>query len=322
MKVSIIISNYNYARYLKAAVDSALAQTHQNIEIIVVDDGSTDNSSEVIAQLTMQYPDKINAIFQVNQGQGAAFNTGFAAATGEIIAFLDADDVWGPNKLERVLTEFRRPEIVGVMHSLESIDASGDKIDSDVANKMRLGEDLAQVVLNTGNAWCYPPTSGLTYRRSALSKVFPIDGVKWRLWADGCLIYCTAFLGKIKTLNENLAYYRIHGANNHVNTQKVFAYEENSLLGIEMTNQYINEFLESIGYSQRVNLSHNLQYRRVRYYSRGVFNFREAWEISLLILGWQFYTRSERVYYLTRFLMKNAKFILRPSANIEKVFAD
>ncbi len=322
MKVSIIISNYNYARYLKAAVDSVLAQTHQNIEIIIVDDGSTDNSREVIAQLTMQYPDKINAIFQVNQGQGAAFNTGFAVATGEIIAFLDADDVWGQNKLERVLTEFRRPEIVGVMHPLESIDASGNKIDSDVAKNLRLGEDLAQVVLNTGNAWSFPPTSALTYRRSALSKVFPIDGVKWRLWADGCLIYCTAFLGKIKTLNENLAYYRIHGANNHMNTVKVFAYEENALLGIEITNLYINEFLESIGYPQRVNLSRNLQYRRVRYYLRGVFNFREACSISRLILGWQFYTWSERVYYLARFLMKNANFIMRPTGNIQKVFAD
>jgi glycosyltransferase involved in cell wall biosynthesis len=322
MKVSVIISNYNYARYLKAAIDSVLAQTHQNIEIIIVDDGSTDNSREVITQLTTQYPDKINAIFQVNLGQGAAFNTGFAAATGEIIAFLDADDVWAPKKLEQVLIEFRRPEIVGVMHPLESIDANGNKIDSDVATKMRLGEDLAKVVLNTGNAWNFPPTSGLTYRRSTLSKVFPLDGVKWRLWADGCIIYCTAFLGKIKTLNENLAYYRIHGANNHMNSDKVFAYEENALMGIEMTNQYINKFLESIDYPQRVDLSRNLQYRRVRYYSQRVFNLREAWGISRLILGWQFYTWSERVYYLARFLMKNAKFLLRPSASIEKQFAD
>jgi glycosyltransferase involved in cell wall biosynthesis len=322
MKVSIIISNYNYARYLKAAVDSVLAQTYQNIEIIIVDDGSTDNSSEVISQLTKQYPDKINPIFQVNQGQGVAFNTGFAAATGEIIAFLDADDVWRHNKLERVLTEFRRTEIVGVMHSLESIDALGNKIDSDVAKKLWLSEDLGQVVLNTGNGWSFPPTSGLTYRRSALEKVFPLDGVKWRLCADGCLIYCTAFLGKIKTLNDHLAYYRIHGANNHTSIEKVFAYEENALLGIEMTNLYINEFLESIGYPQRVNLSSNLQYRRVRYYCGGVFNFQEACSISRLILGWQFYTWSERVYYLARFWIKNAKIILRPLVNIEKVFAD
>jgi glycosyltransferase involved in cell wall biosynthesis len=322
MKVSIIISNYNYARYLKAAVDSVVTQTHKNIEIIIVDDGSTDNSSEVIAQLTIEYPDKINAIFQANQGQGVAFNTGFAAATGEIIAFLDADDVWADNKLERILKEFRTPEIVGVMHSLESIDASGNRIDSDVAKKLGLSEDLAQVVLNTGNAWSFPPTSGLAYRRSTLLNVFPIDGNKWRLWADGCLIYCTAFLGKIKTLNENLAYYRIHGANNHMNSEKTSAYEGSVLLGIEMTNLYINQFLASINYPQRVKLSRNLQYRRVRYYMHGVFNFREAWEISLLILGWQFYTRWERVYYLVRFLMKNAKFILHPATNIEKVFAD
>ena len=93
MKVSIIISNYNYARYLNAAIESAIAQSYQNFEIIVVDDGSKDNSQEVILELQKKYPNKIKAIFQENQGQGGAFNTAFQASSGEIIAFLDADDV-------------------------------------------------------------------------------------------------------------------------------------------------------------------------------------------------------------------------------------
>jgi glycosyltransferase involved in cell wall biosynthesis len=322
MKISIIISNYNYARYLTDAINSVLNQTYQNFEIIIVDDGSKDNSREVISQLQQQHPDRIKAIFQVNQGQGGAFNTGFAAATGEIIAFLDADDIWLPNKLERVIEEFKRPEIVGVMHSLDTIDSSGKKLESNIANKYHLEEDLAKVVLNTGNAWGYPPTSGLTYRRSTLEKVFPIDTRKWRLWADGCVIYSTAFLGKIKTINESLAGYRIHGANNHISMEIKVGSEETALAGIEMTNEYINQFLEKINYPQRVDISRNLQYQRSQYYLQDVWNFQQAKKISSLILGWEFYTWSEKLYYFARFAMKNVKFLLRSRDNSEKVLVD
>ena len=69
MKFSIIISNYNYARYLNAAIESVIAQSYQNFEIIVVDDGSKDNSREVVLKLQEKYPNKIKAIFQENQGQ-------------------------------------------------------------------------------------------------------------------------------------------------------------------------------------------------------------------------------------------------------------
>ncbi|BAZ41161.1 glycosyltransferase [Calothrix sp. NIES-4101] len=325
MKISVIISNYNYARYLTDAIDSVLNQSYQNFEIIIVDDGSKDNSHEVISKFQEQYPDRIKAIFQANQGQGEAFNTGFATASGEIIAFLDADDIWLPNKLERVVEEFKRPEIVGVMHPLDTIDASGNKLESDSANIYHLGEDLAKVIINTGNAWGYPPTSGLTYRRSILEKVFPIDSVKWRLWADGCIIYTTAFLGKIKTIDEPLAGYRIHGANNHINVETNSVCEESALSGIEMTNEYINQFLEKINYPRRVDISRNLQYQRNKYYLKGVWNFQQAWKISRLILGWEFYTWSERLYYFARFVMKNTQFILRSGnsgKNPKKVFAD
>ncbi len=317
MKVSVIISNYNYARYLSAAIDSVLAQTYRDIEIIVVDDGSTDNSREAIAQLQQKSPDKIKAIFQANQGQGGAFNTGFEAASGEVIAFLDADDVWKPNKLQRVVEAFNSPDVVGIMHQLDTIDADGNIL-NDSNKGPRLSENLAQVILDTGNAWCFPPTSGLAYRHSALKKLFPIDAVKWRIWADGCIIYCTAFLGKIKTLNEELGSYRIHGANNHISRETATSEQETkSQAGIEMTNQYINDFLERIGYPKRVDLSRNLQYRRTKYYRRGKWDITEVLAISRLILGWRFYSLSERVYYLARFLMKSGQFLIRPTFDTE-----
>jgi len=92
--VSTVIPVYNGARYLAAAIDSVLAQTYRPLEIIVVDDGSTDNSAEI----ARSYPD-VRCIYQSNQGHGQAKNTGLATARGEFIAFLDADDLWTPDKL-------------------------------------------------------------------------------------------------------------------------------------------------------------------------------------------------------------------------------
>ncbi|MCF4968179.1 glycosyltransferase family 2 protein [Nostoc sp. CMAA1605] len=318
MKVSVIISNYNYARYLPKTVDSVLAQTYSNIEIIIVDDGSKDDSRDVITKLQAKAPNQIKTIFQPNQGQGGAFNAGFQAASGDIIAFLDADDIWKPEKVQRIVEIFNTSDVVGVMHHLDIIDADDKYVNNASTQGPKLSEDLAKVVLNTGNAWCFPPTSGLSYRREALAKVFPIDPIKWRIWADGCIIYCTAFLGKIKTLHENLGSYRIHGANNHIG-QGVATKEQEAKAqaGIEQTNRYINEFLERINYPTRVDLSRNLQYRRTKYYQQGKWNSREVWAISRLILGWSFYSWQERVYYLARFLSKSGKFLARPAVNTE-----
>ncbi len=93
--VSVIIPVYNCERFLAEAIESVLAQTYRPLEIIVVDDGSTDQS----ANTARSYKD-IQYIYQPNQGIAVARNTGLAAAQGEFIAFIDADDVWLPNKLE------------------------------------------------------------------------------------------------------------------------------------------------------------------------------------------------------------------------------
>jgi glycosyltransferase involved in cell wall biosynthesis len=321
MKVSVIISNYNYARYLPTAIDSVLTQTYPNFEIILVDDGSKDNSREVIAQLEQTAPDKIKAIYQPNQGQGAAFNTGFAAASGDVIAFLDADDVWQPQKLQRIVEEFNRSDVIGVMHLLNNIDGNGNVVNGGSTVGQLLDDNLAQVIVDTGNAWCFPPTSGLAYRRKALEKIFPIDCSKWRLCADGCLIYCTAFLGKVKTLNEVLGSYRIHGANHYINHSTNKSEEAQALAGIEMTNRYINEFLEQIGHPYRVNLSRNLQYRRTNYYRHGKWNTKEVIAISNLILGWRFYSLWERIYYLMRFWMKSIRLLAHPDVSVNETAA-
>ena len=100
MLVSIIINNYNYARYIAAAIDSALAQTWHPLEVIVVDDGSTDDSWAVIER----YGERVRALRQPNGGQGAAYNAGFEASRGEWVLFLDSDDLLDVGALARMLS--------------------------------------------------------------------------------------------------------------------------------------------------------------------------------------------------------------------------
>src|SRR3954462_14555576 len=116
--VSIIINNYNYAPYLAAAIDSAVAQDYRNSEIIVVDDGSTDRSRGIIAS----YGSRLTAIYKQNGGQASALNAGFAASRGEIIIFLDADDLLLPNALNRFVEDFRDKAILNVHWAMWIID--------------------------------------------------------------------------------------------------------------------------------------------------------------------------------------------------------
>lgn len=107
-RVSCIVPVYNGARFLGEGLDSILAQTHRDLEIIVVDDGSTDGSGDV----ARGFGDPVTVVRQDNAGPAAARNRGVAEATGDFVAFLDADDLWVETKLERQLARFQaRPEL-------------------------------------------------------------------------------------------------------------------------------------------------------------------------------------------------------------------
>lgn len=104
-KVSIIIPIYNTEKYLKACLDSVLSQTYENLEIILIDDGSTDNSGKIIDDYAKK-DHRIKVIHQKNRGQSAARNEGLKKATGNYISFIDADDKITPNFIEKLLAVF------------------------------------------------------------------------------------------------------------------------------------------------------------------------------------------------------------------------
>ncbi len=120
---SIILNNYNYGRFLRDAIDSAVNQTYANIEIIVVDDGSTHNSAEIIAD----YANLVIPVIKENGGQASAFNAGFQVSRGQVVVFLDSDDALLPTAMENAVKLFHQAEVVKVHWPLWRIDAVGKK---------------------------------------------------------------------------------------------------------------------------------------------------------------------------------------------------
>ena len=114
-RVSIIIPVYNYERYLSEAIESVLAQTYSHIEIIVVDDGSTDGSAEVAGH----YTNSVQYVYQPNAGLAAALNKGITMSSGGFLSFLDADDIWTPKKLEHQMRAMDDPGVDMVFGQIE-----------------------------------------------------------------------------------------------------------------------------------------------------------------------------------------------------------
>lgn len=143
-KVSVVIPSYNSERVVSKTVESALNQTFTDIEIIVVDDGSTDNTCQVLAP----FKEHIHYIYQENRKHSGARNTGIRAATGDYLAFLDSDDIWLPEKIEKQVAVLDAdPQIVLVCCPAKFIDLDGQP----VISRGRDGDDNPDHDLKTGN---------------------------------------------------------------------------------------------------------------------------------------------------------------------------
>lgn len=206
--VSIIINNYNYDRFLAEAIDSALNQTYPHTEVIVVDDGSTDNSRQTIAE----YSDRIITILQPNGKQASAFNSGFANSKGEIIIFLDSDDYLFPNAVEKIVTAWQ-PNFSKVHYRLAVVDAERKSLSYTFPQgdaPLSKG-DVEKTLLELGS-YIRVPTSGNALSRHALEPLFPIAN-EFKLTADDYLSVLVPFAGEVGAIEEPLGAYRIHGSN-------------------------------------------------------------------------------------------------------------
>lgn len=216
--VSVIINNHNYGHFVETAIDSALDQTYRSIEVIVVDDGSVDDSRDVIAG----YGSRITAVLKENAGQASALNVGFAASRGDVICFLDADDVWFPCKVEQVVkTLSAQPRAAWIRHKLEIADEHLHPIGQHIPTFRGSNSIPPDPYLYLEQAVTVS-TSALGLRRSIGARVFPIPETEpsqheskqtEKLLYDADA-YINIALGAEKawgySLDEVLGYYRRH----------------------------------------------------------------------------------------------------------------
>jgi glycosyltransferase involved in cell wall biosynthesis len=211
--VSILINNFNYGRFLDQAIQSALEQSYSNVEVIIVDDGSTDNSREVM----LRYSDRVLPLFKSNGGQASAFNAACARSKGEWILFLDADDWFTPGKVQTVLSYVERFPSVGlVAHNLGYCDGDNRKLTfpGGVFYKDLKLTDETKRVRQGRLSTCLPATSGLAIRLDILSQILPIPE-EIRITADNYIKIAALSLTPVLLIPDQLAVQRIHGGNSY-----------------------------------------------------------------------------------------------------------
>jgi glycosyltransferase involved in cell wall biosynthesis len=208
MKFSIVIPNYNYGLFVGKAIESALAVDWPDLEVIVVDDGSTDNSREVIEK----FGDRIIMIFQQNGTQRVACNNGFARSTGDAVIFLDSDDMLTPSVASEAAAVWTE-RVSKIQFQMMRINAEGKPTGRvfPVYDPVPT-PDLIRSWLTKTTTYPTPPGSGNVYARKFLEKLFPLDDSCGAFSDTPCLV-AAPLLGDVITIPKPLVLYRMHGQN-------------------------------------------------------------------------------------------------------------
>jgi glycosyltransferase involved in cell wall biosynthesis len=210
-RCAIVINNFNYARFLDKAIESALGQTWPNTEVIVVDDGSTDESREVVER----YKNDVIPVFKPNGGQGSTYNAGWAVSHSELVCFLDADDTLFPGAMEAAVELFDDPQVVKVQWPLHVVDSQGDWHGALSTHVTPPEGDLRDRVAVDGPLYDFHYTTGCAYRTDFLNQVFPMPEAEYRNGGDVYLITLAPVYGRIRNSTQALGTYRVHGQNNY-----------------------------------------------------------------------------------------------------------
>lgn len=213
--VDIVINNHNYGAYLEDAIESACAQTHERVNVLAVDDGSTDDSREILAR----HGDRIGLVLREHGGQAAALNAGAERCEGDVLMFLDADDVLRPEAAARVAAAFAAdPGVSKVQFRMETIDAAG-RPTGEIKPAPHLpmpGGDVRAAELASPYDLVWMATSANAFRTEALRRILPIPVSEYPLTgADWYLVHLSALLGHVVSLDAVGASYRVHGANSY-----------------------------------------------------------------------------------------------------------
>lgn len=209
--ISVLIANYNYAGYIGRAIKSVLNQTYQNFEIIVCDDGSKDNSLEVVGKYA-SIDSRIKVIAKDNGGQASALNAAFFASKGNIVSILDADDMWFSDRLARVKDAFlSEPQAGFVYHRLRIVDENGKTLRVFPKTSLLVN---GWVLPQLNQRWVAPvaPASSISLHRSVAEQVFPLPEA-FRSLADAVVAARSAVIAVCKSMPEPLGIWQQHGDN-------------------------------------------------------------------------------------------------------------
>ncbi|PYT64134.1 MAG: hypothetical protein DMG35_01485 [Acidobacteria bacterium] len=245
--ITVLITTYNYGRFVEQAIDSVFSQDYplDKIQILIVDDGSTDDTFERVKK----YGCRIDYLYKPNGGQASALNLGFANARGEIVALLDADDLFESLKLARIADAFQQDPALGMVYhrtrewrvetnqyrEYEFIAISGD-----------LHKEPDRFALYTPQV-----TTCVCFRRTSVSPLLPIPE-NIRMNADCYLVALIPFLSPVLALDEFLSVYRIHGKNSFYLDEKQIPQEvrKNRLLTWQTAIEEMRKWLAAHGYTQ------------------------------------------------------------------------
>jgi glycosyltransferase involved in cell wall biosynthesis len=246
--VTVLITCYNYGDYVGEAIESALSQSYERVELVVVDDGSTDHSRDVISS----YGDRVTAVHKENGGQASGWNAGFIRSRGSIVQFLDADDILLPTTIERVVGAFRaRPDAAMVQFRLEVADQNGRPLGTVLPPlHVRLPDgDLRGDPRNwTNNSWWAPVGSAGAVTSSVLKQVFPLPEGVYRIAADHGLARASALCGPVVSLEEVGGYYRSHSTNHSYNVGAIDIEKMDVDLRVAIASHaYLREFAARVG---------------------------------------------------------------------------
>jgi glycosyltransferase involved in cell wall biosynthesis len=212
--VSIITSNYNYADFLPDAAESVLAQTYSEYEWVICDDGSTDRSLQVMQDLARR-DSRIRIMEKKNGGQASGFNSAVAASSGELVFFLDSDDLYYPTKIETMVQGHQSERCAGLgVHRLQWVNHARKRQGACPSSaKMPSGWHGESMLSNGGILPYLPPTSGLSLHWTVARRIFPLPETRTLPYGDQFITRLAPLLTNVVRREEILAEYRVHGNN-------------------------------------------------------------------------------------------------------------
>jgi len=264
--VSVLLPVYNYEKFVGRAISSALNQTYEHLELIICDDGSTDGSL-AIARHFAATDSRVKIVTkEVNSGQAAALNAAYAQHQGEIICILDADDMFLPLKLQRVVQHYLENPDVGVLvHSMNLLDEQERQVETiPFLSHFERGW-IAEKVILRGGRWRFMPSSALSFRSELGPFCTPIPEETFRVNAEAYMFTMLPLLTCVGYIREPLSCYRLHDSNMSGAlgfSPSTLRYREECM---RVPTAAVNEQLRNLGYRARLDLNRNLDYAMIRF---------------------------------------------------------